>query len=141
MSLGVGWRWFAWLSAIITGLNFAAIFFVVPESRFTRIPVEATNSDPIEVFVDGDKGVATAMMEQLPTDQLQARTSGEKKTFLQNLSLWSGTTKESYFSHFLRPFLLVLYPAVAWATLACKQYYDFVNHQVHSLTLQQIHYI
>jgi hypothetical protein len=45
---------------------------------------------------------------------------GQKKTFLENLKLWSGTSNESYSSHFLRPFLLIAYPAVVWGIIACK---------------------
>ena len=95
-----------------------AIFFLVPESRFNRVPVEAAISDSADSVVDASKTAPSEMVEQIPNAQLQEQTIGEKKTFWQDLSLWSGVTEESYLSHFLRPFLLVLYPAVAWALLA-----------------------
>ena len=123
----MGWRWFAWLCAIIAGVNFVAISFLVPESRFTRVPVIATNTDPADVVPGDDKNAASEKVEQISNIQLQEQTVGEKRTFWQNLSLWSGVTKESYLSHFLRPFLLVVYSAVAWALLACKNTLDSLD--------------
>ena len=44
-----------------------------------------------------------------------------KKTNLQLLSLWSGTPPGvNLFELTIRPFPFIIYPAVAWATLACK---------------------
>lgn len=115
---GVGWSWFVWLCAIISGLNFLAIFFLVHETRFNRIVAESNS-----VNDDGDSGNISLpqMIEQEEAPDIAVTMMGTKKTWLQNFSLWSGTSRESYFSHFLRPFLLIAYPAVAWGALTCKQ--------------------
>jgi MFS family permease len=115
--LGPGWRWFSWLCAIIAGLNFLAIFFFVHETRFDRMINDAS-------FVH-EAGVSEKKSFSPTIEKIQSTTGsdsqgGTKKTLLQNLSLWSGTSEQSYISHFLRPFLLVAYPAVAWGILACK---------------------
>jgi MFS family permease len=114
---GAGWRWFSWFCAIISGMNFLAIFFFVHETRFNRIPQEAPSVQGSGSF---DKGSIPAHVEKVTSSSSSTDLVGVKKTFLQTLSLWSGTSKESYLSHFLRPFLLVVYPAVVWGILACK---------------------
>ena len=46
---------------------------------------------------------------------------GKRKTWIENLSLFSGIDKESSIFHlFLRPFPLIVYPAVIWAILGCE---------------------
>jgi len=114
---GAGWRWFCWFCAIISGLNFLAIFIFVHETRFNRMP---SNSASVRESGSSDKGFISEHVEKADSSSSSAELSGTKKTFLQNLSLWSGTSKESYLSHFLRPFLLIVYPAVVWGILSCK---------------------
>jgi hypothetical protein len=114
--VGAGWRWFCWLCAIISGLNFLAIFLFVHETRFNRMVDQAGS---VHEACDSDKDLPQTI--EKPT--LSVSTSeviGQKKTFLENLKLWSGTSNESYSSHFLRPFLLIAYPAVVWGIIACK---------------------
>ena len=115
--LGVGWRWFVWLCAIILGLNFLAIFLFVHETRFNRTPQESSG---VNDSADWEKNSLPQMTEQKEVSDVTVSLIGTKKTLMQNLSLWSGTSHESYFSHFLRPFLLIVYPAVARGALACK---------------------
>ena len=45
---------------------------------------------------------------------------GVKKTYRQELSVWSGTTKVGYLNHLIRPFPLLAYPAIALGALSCK---------------------
>jgi MFS family permease len=114
---GAGWRCFSWFCAIISGLNFLTIFIFVHETRFNRIPSDATS---VHESCSSDKGFLPEHVEKVDSSGSSAELIGMKKTLVQNLSLWSGTSKESYFSHFLRPFLLIVYPAVVWGILACK---------------------
>jgi MFS family permease len=114
---GAGWRWFSWFCAIISGLNFLAIFIFVHETRFNRIPSETAS---IHESGSSDKGFLPEQVEKVNSTASSAELTGTKKTLLQSLSLWSGVSKESYLSHFLRPFLLIVYPAVVWGILACK---------------------
>jgi hypothetical protein len=115
---GAGWRWFCWLCAIIAGLNFAAICLFVPETRFNRDAVQPPSVLSDKTVDHGIKSSAQKVEIADPSDAL----TGQKKTYLQELSLWSGVSSESFFSHFLRPYLLGLFPAVFWATVACKSF-------------------
>lgn len=117
--VGAGWRWFCWLCAILSGVNFLGIFLFVHETRFNRIDDRASSAHEAS---DSEKDLPQAI-EQKPTLFVSTtEVIGEKKTFLENLKFWSGTGNESYFSHFLRPFLLITYPAVVWGVIACKLY-------------------
>jgi MFS family permease len=125
---GAGWRWFCWLCSIISGLNFLAIFFFVEETRFER----SDNSLPTQPGITSaeklpsgsqeeqlEKVNAHAIEEVSPPEIAQELT-GLRKTYIQTLSLWSGVSEQSFFSHFMRPYLMIVYPAVIWATIACK---------------------
>jgi hypothetical protein len=115
--VGAGWRWFAWLCAIISGLNFLAIFLFVHETRFNRM---VDQSGAVREVSDSEKDLPQTIEQKQSPSVSTSEVVGGKKTFLENLNLWSGTSNESYFSHFLRPFLLVAYPAVVWGIIACK---------------------
>ena len=133
LSTGAGWRWFCWLCAIIAGLNFLAIFFFVPETRFDRASFESTtNSDSEDVALKEGTQAIERVNETLQPASLQPST-GIKKNFLQNLSLWSGRSQESFFSHFMRPYLLGMYPAVFWATISCENPWPSMDYGEHDL--------
>lgn len=99
------------MCAIVSGLNFLAIFLLVPETRFDR----TMHSNASLEMSASEKG-----MSQIIEDVEEDNTLiGTEKTFLQNLSLWSGTSNGSLLGHAMRPFLLCAYPAVVWSTIAC----------------------
>ena len=94
------------------------IFFFFPETRYNRsIDAAATATAP--VIEATDKSMTEHRIEHVHTTDSHILI-GTKKTFLQELNIWSGTTKQSYFNHFIRPFPLLAYPAVAWGVLTCK---------------------
>ncbi|KAK5046000.1 hypothetical protein LTR84_008787 [Exophiala bonariae] len=122
-----GWRWFCWLCAIISCLNFLAIFLFVEETRFERnvapsgqqvgevlpekTPANYTREQHLEkVNVSTTENSPTAVDEG-------SEVTGTKKSYLRTLSLWSGISEQSFFSHFMRPYLMIVYPAVIWATV------------------------
>jgi hypothetical protein len=69
---------------------------------------------------ESEKNSISPTIKQIQSSYGSDFAAGKKKNLLQNLSLWSGTSEQSYISHFLRPFLLVAYLAVTWGILACK---------------------
>lgn len=91
------------MCAIISGLNFLFIFLLVSETRFDRTTPTAT---PSETSIEKE---VTQTLERVESYDVLI---GTKKTFIQNLNLWSGTSRESLLSHAIRPFLLAAYPAV-----------------------------
>ncbi|KAF2104890.1 MFS general substrate transporter [Rhizodiscina lignyota] len=100
---GATWRWHKWISVILTAINFVAVVLFVPETRYDRssMPLATTESD-LALPSALDKEV-----DQLP-----------KKTWLQELSLWSGTAKDTnLFEMFVRPLPMLAYPAVMFAFL------------------------
>ncbi|GAB7324494.1 hypothetical protein MBLNU13_g08410t1 [Cladosporium sp. NU13] len=104
---GVGWRWHKWLAFILTAINFLAVVFVCPEtssigkaSDEEEAPIEKTTSS-------NEREVQAQRPSQVPP-----------KTYLQQLSLWSGVPKDtSLLRLFLRPFPFIAYPAVAFSFL------------------------
>jgi MFS family permease len=125
-----GWRWFCWLCAIISCLNFLAIFFFVEETRFERshTPISRQTSEVLKEKTSATDNqeehlekvnVSTTENSPIAVDEGHELT-GTKKSYLRTLSLWSGTSEQSFFSHFMRPYLMIVYPAVIWATVTCK---------------------
>ncbi|KAJ9606384.1 hypothetical protein H2200_009345 [Cladophialophora chaetospira] len=114
----VGWRWASWVSAIFGGINFIGIVLFFPESRFSRtidavafpLPRRISNGNTEKHPGDHE------MIEQVDTTDADTLV-GVKKTWLQEMNPWSGTTNHGILNHFIRPFPLLAYPAVAWACL------------------------
>lgn len=126
-----GWRWFCWLCAIISGLNFLAIFFFVAETRFERrgttpLPQQNNEIASEEPSKGGSQEQHLEKVNVYATENIspsaadEPALTGTKKSYLQRLSLWSGVSEQSFFSHFMRPYLMIVYPAVIWATITCK---------------------
>ena len=117
-----GWRWFNWMSTIIAGIIFVSVSLLVPETRFDRRQSDGS-INLLAPAKDHDKKYSVEECEH-HTDNATAHsatTVTKKKSYLQQLSLWSGTAEGiNYASLFLRPFPLLLYPAVLWAMLSCK---------------------
>lgn len=86
---GPGWRWFSWLCAIIAGLNFLAIFLFVHETRFDRTAKDASS---VHEAADSEEMSISPTIEQIQSTTGSDFPTGTKKTLLQNLSLWSGTS-------------------------------------------------
>lgn len=117
---GLSWRWHKWIAVILTALNWVCVVLFVPETRYNRDVTAAmgssdtavTTSSSEEAVERAEKATATAKpasndgeVEQLP-----------RKTWLQEMSLWSGTPKDTnLFEMFVRPFTLIAYPAVIFA--------------------------
>lgn len=81
----------------MTAINFVAIVLFVPETRFDRVDVVT------ETAMDSSQEkVANADVKSLrrPSDESAPQTP--KKTFIQELSLWSGTPKTNLLKMFIR---------------------------------------
>lgn len=125
----LGWQWQKWLSAILVGINLVMIILFLPETRWDRTKKGKGTSEVVEivantVVISTNGGKETGVNEQVQSEEsseLGEETFGTRKTYLQELSPWSGVNKTSnWLSLFLRPFPLIAYPACTFAVLACK---------------------
>lgn len=125
----VGWRWFYWLCTVVCGLIFLAVVFTFPETRFERalsmpVPegVSVESSHTSSVFelakTTAARAVNTENVEEpLPNHPFTTHT---RSSYLQMLSLYSGTPKEPVLSIVIRPVFMVAYPAVLYVIIGCK---------------------
>jgi MFS family permease len=118
----VSWRWYKWLAFILTTINFLAVFFLCPETRYDRsavivaTPPTTPSSICVSKFSDDEEN---SMEKTASANDRNLSTVQEKpKTYAQQLSLWSGVPKDtSLLKLFLRPFPMIAYPAVAFSFL------------------------
>jgi MFS family permease len=90
----VGWRSIYWIFGGMIGGSAILIVFTFPETTFQRPPLA-----PVE------QGYRPKI------DQ------SKRHGFLRKMALTSGVhTQESFWQLFVRPFIVVVYPAVGWAT-------------------------
>lgn len=127
-SLGIGWRWVKGLTAIVAGANLLMMLLFAPETRFTRVlqastTPETTTNVPLTEGATADKHPGAIEEEHVHyrSQDVEHQEVPKPKSTLQILSLWSGTPENvNIFEVFLRPLLLICYPTVLWATLACE---------------------
>lgn len=125
---GIGWRWVKGIISILSGVNFVMILFLVPESRFERDLTHVENGNatqprgsPIDVEDPADKENALADELEVAPSPTTSSATPPKKSQMQLLNIYSGVPKDmNILELFLRPFPLIAYPAVLWATLACQ---------------------
>lgn len=107
----LGWRWHKWIAVILVAVNWLVVVFLFPETRYDRKVEERAGV----VAVDNEKAPAV--------DVEQAHDSNEslveaRRTFVQELNPWSGiTARTNLVKLFLRPWPLIVYPAVIFAFL------------------------
>jgi MFS family permease len=111
---GLSWRWHKWIAFILTLINFLVVLFFCPETRYARSGIRTisategvSETSSSEDVTTADKEASAIAKEVGEVDQVP------KKTFRQNLSLWSGTPKDTnLLKLFIRPLPLIVYPAV-----------------------------
>lgn len=113
----IGWRWFNWIATNLCGITFVAVILFVPETRFERqYDIGIAEGEDAE----GESKSATVEVEQVDS-VTESHNLPARKTYWQQLSLWSGTPADaSVFGIFFRPFPLLAYPAVLWGVLSCE---------------------
>lgn len=123
---GLSWRWHKWISVILTGINFVTVLLFVPETRYYRDEnqnaAEAENA-PI-VPSSGEDGNLSADSEKAANAAAKADGSAgqpstvPKKTWVQELSLWSGVPADTnIFKMFVRPLPMFVYPCIIYSFL------------------------
>jgi MFS family permease len=121
----LGWRWHKWMAVIFTGINFLLVLFFVPETRYDRsssLNLSANSSSQAmpsssENISDAEKATEPRTREPLGSPPTEL-TPIPKKTFTQELSLWSGVpANTNILKMFVRPLPMIVYPSVAFAFL------------------------
>ena len=119
---GTSWRWHKWIAFILTFINFVVVLLFCPETRYYRSGVRtigaserasdpASSDDEVASTEAGKLGTITA--KEFGDHPLLQEEQVPKKTWRQELSLWSGTPKDTnLFKLFIRPLPLIVYPAV-----------------------------
>ena len=118
----LGWRWHLWVlslfrnsnyqvCSIVAGVNLIAIFLFVPETQYNRkydIDDVSENQDH-QSTGENEKSIATTSVEPVIP----------KKSFFQELKFWPQINPNVSYIHLLiRPWPLIVYPAVFFAFLA-----------------------
>ena len=121
-----GWRWFFWVSylvavsdiqlmAIVSGAILLGMFFFLPETQYPR-PQTSSAIDHSEP----SKELSANLKDSASVHETAPATTRPKKSYLQQLNPWSGINpngeKAGFLSLFFRPWPLVFYPAVAYAS-------------------------
>ena len=120
-----------WIAFILCAVNWVTVMLFVPETRYAR-PLQAIESDggiqhraapgsteehspldsPVRKTVRSQSKEMPSSPPTLPSEQIP------KKSWRQELSLWSGIPKDTNFLELIiRPIPLVAYPAVLYSTL------------------------
>ncbi|KAK9431960.1 major facilitator superfamily domain-containing protein [Lipomyces doorenjongii] len=116
----LGWHWMFWLVLIFSSVTLILVFFFVPEhvyNRDKRLDTDVVGDDlaqqaPSDSIVSSD--VADDDNEKIPSTRQQE----EKETYWHSLRLFSGSkTSRPLWKIFLRPFALLLHPAIIWGCL------------------------
>jgi hypothetical protein len=93
----------------LAGVDAFAIFFFFPETRYVR-----------KLVAPGERTVGEFKAREHNVEETTESLSSEipKITFLQSLKPWTSINREvNWFKLFLRPWPLLIYPAVLYATL------------------------
>ncbi|KAF2476527.1 MFS general substrate transporter [Lindgomyces ingoldianus] len=120
----LGWRWHKWIAVIFTAINFVAVLLFVPETRYNRdlgkSRLDASTSGLASVSEEGfsvEKIKSSSVKEVARQPSSFPVPQVPKKTFLQELSLWSGTPKTNLVLMAIRPLPMIVYPAVIFSFL------------------------
>lgn len=118
---GLSWRWHKWIAVVLTGLNFLAVLLFVPETRYFRDEslnvagsMTLSSDDDLAPASPGEKTAAGRARE---VESSPPRPTVPKKTWAQELSLWSGTSNTNLLKMFLRPLPMFVYPCVIYSFL------------------------
>jgi MFS family permease len=143
-----GWRWFHWLTAILSGINVITIFFCLPETQYPRDLHKAMDvavaGDFVEHVPQRSTKTEAAISEVEGANVVKLTTTAEsnpqrnytKKTSLQDIKPWSPLNKDaSLIGAFVRPWALWAYASVAWA---CLSFSIHVSAYVSFLSLEEL---
>lgn len=120
------WRSFYWLCCGAAGFNFILIFFLYPESNFTRPDLDVTADDQMELlrnrqtYEEYEEGPYESLSEEV---QLAPSTNNgytiHKPSCREILFPFSYNADVKWFTIINKPLTLLLHPSVWWGTFVC----------------------
>jgi MFS family permease len=132
ITTSLGWHWLFIFLAIFAGLQLVAMFFLCPETTYTRpdlrqigqvnqlgrsITLQQTELE----FVDKFGKTHLHRVASIPKhyegsiSRVTTRSLPRKKTYLQSLAIWNPKfTDESLISHVIAPFMTVFNPGALY---------------------------
>lgn len=109
----LGWRWLFYILGIFVGTGLALVFLFGWETAYNR-PEKSTNLDLLQAENVKD---STAVREIEDSEKEQTSVV-PRKSFARRLSPFSGSYSDlPLWEMILKPFLMLIHPAVAWATV------------------------
>ncbi|WJG35231.1 major facilitator superfamily domain-containing protein [Fusarium oxysporum Fo47] len=125
ITINLSWRYIYWISVALIGACTILIILTFPETVYNRQETpEAThthidsNTAHTPHCKDKNKDIEKVQSDETSTSGHLSYSPSPKRTFWQDLSLYSGThTKEPLLKLFFRPIVLLTLPPVLWATL------------------------
>ncbi|KAK5111863.1 hypothetical protein LTR62_004595 [Meristemomyces frigidus] len=128
----LSWRWHKWIAFILTAVNWIVVLMFVPETRYDRSYLETSPNPTLRSDTDRADASDEELGNGASAEKVISSNSREtprhpalrckqvpKKTWWQELSLWSGVPKDTnLFVMFIRPFPLIAYPPIIFAFLA-----------------------
>lgn len=115
----LGWLWLFHMFQIFLVVQFILMFLFCPETTYIRDIRYETD------VVQNEKLEELATMEQehkehvVEPGQVERTDVPKKKTFVQELAVWTGVySRDSLFKYLLGPFLTLLNPAACYAVIA-----------------------
>ncbi|KAF5689956.1 transcription factor Pig1p [Fusarium circinatum] len=119
ITINLDWRYIYWVSVALIGVCTILIILTFPETVYNRQEITEGTHTHIETSrKDKDEDIEKVQFDEVSASGQLSYSPTPKRTFWQNLSLYSGThTKESILKLFFRPVVLLTLPPVFWATL------------------------
>ncbi|KAF5252002.1 hypothetical protein FANTH_2956 [Fusarium anthophilum] len=119
ITINLDWRYIYWVSVALIGVCTILIILTFPETVYNRQEITEGTHTHIETNrKDKDEDIEKVQFDEVSASGQLSYSPTPKRTFWQNMSLYSGThTKESILKLFFRPVVLLTLPPVFWATL------------------------
>lgn len=121
-----GWRWYHWLVVILAGVNWLLIFFLYPETAYSRDLHKSLDAAAVLDHGNGDAdaeqsgaNTQTESKAEVVTVENCDPTPVAGKPFLQGLVPWSGVWKENnLLAAYMRPWVVWAYLSFVWGAVA-----------------------
>lgn len=114
----LSWRWHKRVSFILVAINFLAIVFFCPETRYERFDVNSPASSTTPSNENLDRMTSDVAKNASTSGQSEVKSASvPKKTWVQQMSLRSGIGNANLAKLFFRPWPMIVYPAVIFAFL------------------------
>lgn len=123
---GLGWRYLFLIHLPFTVVGMLSVFFFLPETQWqARRSHIASPEEPTQTEDKETANVSHGHDENVSESSLMEA----KKTFMQELAIFSGTHTETNILRLVfAPFAVIINPAVIWVGKLCPSHMWLANH-------------